>query len=236
MELELNKPYTSEEIARNIFNVSGKTFSNKRQMYLERLSQVYEWKIEKRKYILIAKIGDGNLQRQSKMEIQQEIRNPVHEVVNQYPLQTYVSIARLMQLQNVPYVRRHPQQEDTMVKYIRPVMETDYAIREWVWGDVTQTPILPLTEDQREYLMILINKRKGVSLDELAFSIKAAEDSGYISREEAKDLLYGTVTNDYEDVMNAFKTKYHFRPRLVACWQEGIAFDAPYILPYGNKK
>lgn len=66
------------------------------------------------------------------MEIQQEIRNPVHEVVNQYPLQTYVSIARLMQLQNVPYVRRHPQQEDTMVKYIRPVMETDYAIREWV--------------------------------------------------------------------------------------------------------
>lgn len=42
MELELNKPYTSEEIARNLFNVSSKTFSNKRQMYLDKLSSVYK--------------------------------------------------------------------------------------------------------------------------------------------------------------------------------------------------
>lgn len=42
MDLELNKPYSSEEIARNIFNVSGKTFSNKRTHYLEKLSTVYK--------------------------------------------------------------------------------------------------------------------------------------------------------------------------------------------------
>ena len=93
-----------------------------------------------------------------------------------------------------------------------------------------------MTQDQKDYLMILINKRKGVSLDELSFAVKAAEDAGYISKEEAKDLLYDTITNDYEDVMLAFREKYHFRPRLVASWQEGIAFDAPYIIPYGIKK
>ena len=43
MELELNKPYTSEEIARNEFNVSAKTFSNKRDIYLEKLSSKYRW-------------------------------------------------------------------------------------------------------------------------------------------------------------------------------------------------
>ena len=72
------------------------------------------------------------MQRASKMEIQQEIRNPIHEVVQENPLQTYVSIARNMQQKNDPYVKRHPQKEDTMVRYIRPVMETDFAVKEWV--------------------------------------------------------------------------------------------------------
>jgi hypothetical protein len=35
--------------------------------------------------------------------------------------------------------------------------------------------------------------------------------------------------------MRGFKQKYHFRPRLVADWQEGIAFDADIIIPYGLK-
>lgn len=96
-------------------------------------------------------------------------------------------------------------------------------------------PIQPLTEDQKSYLMILINRSKGINLDELGFMIKAAEDAGYITAEEAKTLLYETVTKDYEEVMLQFREKYGFRPRLVASWQEGIAFDAPQIIPYGIK-
>ncbi len=96
-------------------------------------------------------------------------------------------------------------------------------------------PIQPLTQDQKDYLLILIGKKDGVSLDQLSFMIKAMEDSGYLTQEEAKDLLYETVTKDYEDVMKGFKNKYHFRPRLVANWQEGIAFDADIIIPYGLK-
>lgn len=235
MDLELNKPYSSEEIARNIFNISGKTFSNKRTHYLEKLSTVYKWKYEKRKYILLEKIGDNNLQKMSKIEIQQEIREPVHTVVHENSLQTYSSIARTMVGNNMRYVRHHPQKEDTMVRYIRAVMETDYAVKEWVWGDINQLPIQPLTQDQQEYLMVLMGKKDGLSLDQLSFMIKAMEESGYITKEEAKDLLYDTATKDYEDVMNGFKQKYHFRPRLVADWQEGIAFDADIVIPYGLK-
>lgn len=75
-------------------------------------------------------MGDQPLSRMSKMEIQQEIRNPIHNVVKKYPLQTYVSIARTMQLEEDPYVKRHPQSEKTMTRYIRPVMETDFAVKE----------------------------------------------------------------------------------------------------------
>jgi hypothetical protein len=32
--------------------------------------------------------------------------------------------------ENNSYVRRHQQQEETMTRYIRAVMETDYAVRE----------------------------------------------------------------------------------------------------------
>lgn len=86
-----------------------------------------------------------------------------------------------------------------------------------------------------EYLKVLMGKKNGLSLDELSFMIKALEDAGYITKDEAKDLLYDTVTKDYEDVMRSFKEKYHFRPRLIADWQEGIAFDADIIIPYGLK-
>ena len=83
--------------------------------------------------------------------------------------------------------------------------------------------------------MVLMGKKNGLSLDQLSFMIKAMEESGYITKEEAKDLLYDTATKDYEDVMRGFKQKYHFRPRLVADWQEGIAFDADIVVPYGLK-
>ena len=174
----------------------------------------------------------------SKMDIQQEIRNPVHDVVNRYPLQTYRSIARIMLSENNEYIQHHPQQETTIAKYIRPVLETDYAVREWVWSDVNQLPIQPLTDDQRSYLLFLIRRKEGLSAEETQFMVKAMEDAGYIDKEEAKDLLYEAATNDYEDIMENFQRKYYFRPRLVASWQEGIAFDADKIIPYKvkNKK
>ena len=235
-ELELNTPYTSGELARLAFNISAKTFSNKRSMYLEKLSEYFEWTYEKRRYTLIERKKEGTPARKSRFEIQQEIRQPVHEVVRKYPLQTYKSIAQIMQMEEVPFVKAHPQQEDTMTRYIRGVMETDYAVGEKVWSDITQLPIRPLTLDQRSYLALLINQREGASDEEIGFMIKAMEDAGYISKEEAKDLLYENASKNYEDVMQKFKQKYHFRPKLVVSWQEGIAFDADYILPYGSKK
>jgi len=169
------------------------------------------------------------------VQIQQDIREPVHEVVREYPLQTYKSISQIMINENNSYVKRYHQQESTISKYVRAVMETDYAVKEWVWGDITQLPIQPLTQDQKQYLLILMGKKNGLSLDELGFMVKAMEDSEYISKDEAKDLLYETVTKDYEDVMFEFQRKYNFRPKLIAAWQEGIAFDADIIIPYGLK-
>ena len=120
-----------------------------------------------------------------------------------------------MKMEDMPFVKAHPQQEETMARYIRGVMETDYAIRERVWSDITQLPIRPLTIDQRTYLSILINQREGASDEEIGFMIKAAEDAGYISKDEAKDLLYENATKNYEEIMQKFKEKYHFRPKLV---------------------
>ena len=41
-ELELNVPYTSADLARLAFNVSAKSFSNRRIAYLEKLSEYFE--------------------------------------------------------------------------------------------------------------------------------------------------------------------------------------------------
>lgn len=120
-----------------------------------------------------------------------------------------------MMIENVPFVKAHPQQEDTMTRYIKGVMETDYAVGDRVWSDITQLPIRPLTLDQRSYLSLLINQRNGASDEEINFMIKAMEDAGYITMDEAKDLMYENATRNYEEVMQKFKAKYHFRPKLV---------------------
>lgn len=39
--LEVGKTYTSEEVARDVFNVSKKTFSNRRAEYLEKMKKYY---------------------------------------------------------------------------------------------------------------------------------------------------------------------------------------------------
>ena len=40
--LEIGKSYSSADIARLVFSVSPKTFSNRREAYLDKLSQYYE--------------------------------------------------------------------------------------------------------------------------------------------------------------------------------------------------
>lgn len=40
--LEVGKKYTSAEIAKEVFNISAKSFSNNRSKYLEKLAQYYE--------------------------------------------------------------------------------------------------------------------------------------------------------------------------------------------------
>ena len=137
-----------------------------------------------------------------------------------------------MDMEDGPFVQEHQYQESTMIKYIQPVMKTDYAVGDWVWSDTTSLPIMPLTQDQKEYLMILINQKNGASADEVNFAIKAAEDAGYITEDEAKELMYENASKNYEEIMSRFKNKYHFRPRLVAKWQEGIAFEDEFIIPY----
>lgn len=52
--VELNVPYGAKELADNLFGVSYGTFRNNKQKYLDKLSECYEWKYEKRKYILTA--------------------------------------------------------------------------------------------------------------------------------------------------------------------------------------
>ena len=40
--LEVGKKYSSAEIAKEVFNISAKTFSNRRADYLEKMSEYYE--------------------------------------------------------------------------------------------------------------------------------------------------------------------------------------------------
>ena len=231
--MELNKPYKSSEIAEGIFHVSTKTFQNKRKHYEELLSECYDWKYEKKKYILLKEKKQYTpTKRKSRFEIQQEIRVPLHKIINQYPLQTYTTLSKKMEVVQDPFVKEHPQTVKTRAEYAKVVVDVDYGVEEWLWGKVDGADITPITNEQIAFLNALANKKKGYDMEDINIMLRGLVESGFIDEETAKSLLWEAGEADYEHIMYAFEMKYHFRPQLVPKLKEGRAWEYPYLLPY----
>ena len=73
MEIELNKAYSTKEVA-ELLGVSYGTFRNDKEKYEERLAKAYKWKISKRKYIFTEQIG--TLYSSRKEELYNEVYLP----------------------------------------------------------------------------------------------------------------------------------------------------------------
>lgn len=231
--MELNKPYKSSEIAEGIFHVSTKTFQNKRKIYEAKLSECYDWKYEKKRYVLLKEKKEYVApKKKSRFEIQQEIRAPLHKIINQYPLQTYTTLSKKMEVVQDPFVKEHPQTVKTRAEYAKVVVDIDYGVEEWLWGHIDGADITPITNEQITFLKSLAKKKKGYDMRDINIMLQGLVESGFIDEQVAKDLYWEVGKADYEHIMYSFEAKYHFRPQLVPKLKEGMAWEYPYLLPY----
>lgn len=124
VEIELEKPYTSKEVA-ELLGVSYGTFRNSKQKYEEKLSEGYEWEIVKRKYIFHKKIG--NVYNKKSEEIYNEVYLPkVIEVIERNPWNTGSGVTNEIWTEEVMNQVQHLM--STAYSYVCEVLGNEYNI------------------------------------------------------------------------------------------------------------
>lgn len=224
--IELDKLYSPKEIAQELFKISPKTFSNKRQEYLDYLGQYYEYELVNRKIRLIKQIKpfQTKMQRRQKKKEQnvQIYRDLTHKIIFYKPLNSGSNIAReIDQSKNKP-IKNH--KESTIVSYIRPILKEDFEPTDKVWCQVDYgiNKYDPLTEEQLAYLMELFRSK---DLSQQILDITADYKCGNISKQEFQTKVGNASELTYDKIMDMFKRKYGFRPYKVPNWhKKGLKF------------
>lgn len=237
---ELYKFYGRKDISK-WFGISEKTFSNNRQRYLDILGEYYEYRIEKRKYILLKEkkpfpeTGLPKSKKTSRFEIQQEYREPVARALYRDPYQTYYTLAKKMEDEDYPIIKKYPQSIETRTKYIRGIAKADVDVDKmggkWMRLDENYH-LIDLTEEQQQF----IDEYSDKNLSKIILDICGYIDSEIISPEEGAKMMLRSGLIVYQQMLKDFNKKFGFMPKKIPKMAEGIDFENPpqeYVIPIG---
>lgn len=217
----LNVAYSPKEIAEQLFHVSAKTFSNKRQEYLDYLSQYYVYELQGRKIILKEEIKPFKTrmkERENKKEQNKAIyRNLTHKIIFHKPLNSGSNIAREIDQSPMKPIEKHKQA--TIENYIRPILKEDFEVISKKWSRINYdtNEYEPLTQEQSKYLYQLFRSK---DLSEEIMDITADYKAGNISKQEFTTKVGKVSEFSYDKAIEDFKKKFGFRPFKASNWQE----------------
>lgn len=217
----LNVAYSPKEIAEQLFHISAKTFSNKRQEYLDYLSQYYIYELQGRKIILKQEIKPFETRmkvRESKKEQNTAIyRDLTHKIIFHKPLNSGSNIAREIDQSPMKPIENHKQ--STIENYIRPILKEDFEVISKKWSRINYetNEYEPLTHEQSMYLYQLFRSK---DLSEEIMDITADYKAGNISKQEFTAKVGKVSEFSYDKAIQDFKKKFGFRPFKASNWQE----------------
>lgn len=218
--LELNIPYTSKDLAQQLFKVSPKTFTNKKQEYLEYLKEFYQFDIQGRKIILKKELKPFQTRMQSRKQTTIKntsiYRDLTHKIINYKPLNSGSNIAR--EIYGNP-LRPFDHEEGTIARYVRGVLKEDFEVMDKQWCKINYdiNTYQPLSVEERCFLIELFRE---TDLSKKIMDITADFKCGNISRKEFQEQVGFVAESKYNRVMDAFKKKFGFRPYKVPNWRE----------------
>lgn len=206
---QLNLAYNGKQLAENVFGISGKSFYNKKEFYLNHLSQYFVWHQDKTKYILdsVIKPFETPKDKNSKEVKMQFYKERTDDIVTKEPYNSGANIARNISATNNKYNVK----EETISKYVRTILKGFYISIDDRWSRPSEDHLhyIPLTAEEVAYLQSLF---KSKSNNDLNYKYCAEYEAGNIDRQEFLELLGNNVLNDYQTIMTAFQEKYGYRP------------------------
>ena len=205
---QLHTPYTGTQLAEELFNVAGNTFSKKKTLYLNHLSEYFKWHREKSKYILDEELKPYETlkEKNSKEKKMEYYKERTDKIIAAEPYNSGSNVARNIQQNN-----KYKVQTDTVSRYVRTILKGFYISFDSRWSKPSDDKLhyIPLSQEELDYLHNLFQTK---SNNELHYSYCAEYEAGNITREEFLELLGHAVLVDYNEIMLMFQDKYGYRP------------------------
>lgn len=205
---QLHTPYTGTQLAETLFQISGRSFANKKQTYLSHLSEYFKWHMEKSKYVLDAEIKPYETlkEKNSKEKKMEYYKQRTDTIIAAEPYNSGSNVARNIQQNN-----KYKVQTDTVSRYVRTILKGFYISFDSRWSKPSEDRLhyIPLTNEELQYLHSLFQSK---SNNELNYTYCAEYEAGNITKEEFLELLGNAVLIDYNEIMLMFQDKYGYRP------------------------
>ena len=201
--------YTTKEV-QEMLGISSDTWRRRLDEILEFLKQFWDYEIipYKRSSLFIVKRVYGEvpkLPRKTRIkEIKEFYRQETENVIKINPWNTGTNVARTILSYSNPYEHK----QDTGSRYVRPILKEEYSLsseRKWCELDYKHNLYIPISNEQEEFLRTMF--RLYLSDDKTA-EIIAAQEAGYITKDEVLTALFG----NYNSAMEKFVERYGFRP------------------------
>ena len=194
----------------NLLQISDDTWRRRKEDILEYLKTFWNYTIipSGRSFNIEIKEEYAPLEplpRKTKVkEIQEFYQKETENVIKTNPWNTGTNVARTILKYSNPYEHK----VDTGSRYVRPILKEDYHLsteRKWCYLDIDRNLYIPISEEQEDCLKQIF---KLYLSDDKTAEIMAAQDAGYITKDEVFNVLMG----GYNDAMNKFIEIYGFRP------------------------
>ena len=227
MELEINKLYSETELRNNFFNVSGTTWKNDKERYLEHFALFFEYEIQEVDKSRIYRIIDIKspyepIPRKSKKcgtakEIYQE---EIVKEISKNKLQTGKSISEaikdkksIVELKHTDNYRYEKTRTELKEMFgSKPLQGGSRGIiSERIWARKVNGKYEALTQEEQEGYRAIIREAYGMAGE----NIQAAKDdyaNGLISKKELNEIVKDINQDAYSQCIDEFKEKYGFRP------------------------
>lgn len=201
--------YSTQEVQK-LLQISVDTWKRRKEEILIFLSEYWDYSIETVGRAVFYCVHEELSplpplpRKTSSNEKKQFYTEQTDKVVQKYPLNTGANITRsILKTDN-----RYNHSERTGANYVRPILRENYHLSEervWCQLDYNNNIYKPITPEQESFLKSMF---KIYLSDDKTAEIMAAQEAGYITKDEVFDVLH----SNYNDAINRFIEKYGFRP------------------------
>lgn len=211
-EIELNKPYTAEELCK-ILHISHRQWYNHRDRVEDYWDKFFKWKVQlyshKANYIITEILApwEDMPSRSTARQIDSFYTKETHKVIKNQNWNSGSNVARKILKNN----NRFSHQQITAEKYVRPILNRDYTKSQevrWMRLDEATGDYVELTGEQYAYLKELFNDKDLIRKPNTYLEYLV----GNISKDEACEQLFEEQEYKWTHVFKEFRREFGFTP------------------------